>query len=403
MKQLLNDAIIKNAKPKDKVQKLADGGGLFLFVEVNGSKRWRYRYQFDGKEQMLSLGLYPEVKLIEARDKRRQLKDLIVQGINPSILRKAEKETPDGYHPNNFEKVAREWFATQEPLYRGEKTARATIRRLENHVFPHIGKKDIRVITAQDLDLVLDRIIDAGFGHTTKKIRSMFGRIFRYGMLKGYCEQEVSYILKDKTIPHDEKHFASFTEPKDVKRLLQSFDKFTGSFPVKCALILGVQWFVRPSELRTAKWADFDIENKEWRFIVTKTNTPHIVPLTTQAIAILTDLHALTGHFDYVFAVNKNAPMSDGTINKALRSLGWNTQSEYTGHGARAMARTILAERLDELPEAIEHQLSHRVPDKLGGAYNRTKYLKQRHEMMQQWADYLDELKAKKTVIKMWA
>jgi integrase len=162
-------------------------------------------------------------------------------------------------------------------------------------------------------------------------------------------------------------------------------------------------WFVRPSELRTAKWADFDIENREWRFVVSKTKTPHIVPLSAQAIAILNDLRALTGHFEYVFAINKDAPMSDGTINKALRRLGWNTKTEYTGHGARSMARTILAERLKVQPEIIEHQLAHRVPDSLGTAYNRTKYLDDRKHMMQSWSDYLDELKAQATVIKFRA
>ena len=400
MRQHLNDAAIKNAKPKSKTDKLKDGGGLFLYVEPNGSKRWRYRFQFEGKEQLLSLGVYPDVTLKEARLERDRLKDLINQGINPSEQRKALRATPDGFHPNAFEIVARAWFKEVEPTL-SPKTANSTIQRLEKHVFPYVGKKDIKAVTAEELNNLLDRMIRTGVAHSAKKVRGLLGRIYRYGILTDKCKTETSYILKDKIIPHNEKHMASLTEPKDVRRLLQSFDDFTGSYPVQCALKLSVMWFVRPSELRTARWADFDLEAGEWRFTVSKTKTPHIVPLSTQAIALLNDLHALTGHCDYVFAINKNAPMSDGTVNKALRRLGWNTQTEYTGHGARAMARTILAERLRVQPEIIEHQLAHRVPDTLGTSYNRTKYLDDRKRMMQVWSDYLDELKEGGKVIKM--
>ena len=400
MRQYLNDAAIKNAKPKSKTEKLKDGGGLFLYVEPNGSKRWRYRFQFEGKEQLLSLGVYPDVTLKEARLERDRLKDLINQGINPSEQRKALRATPDGFHPNAFEIVARAWFKEVEPTL-SPKTANSTIQRLEKHVFPYVGKKDIKAVTAEELNNLLDRMIRTGVAHSAKKVRGLLGRIYRYGILTDKCKTETSYILKDKIIPHNEKHMASLTEPKDVRRLLQSFDDFTGSYPVQCALKLSVMWFVRPSELRTARWADFDLEAGEWRFTVSKTKTPHIVPLSKQAIALLNDLHALTGHCDYVFAINKNAPMSDGTVNKALRRLGWNTQTEYTGHGARAMARTILAERLRVQPEIIEHQLAHRVPDTLGTSYNRTKYLDDRKHMMQVWSDYLDELKEGGKVIKM--
>ena len=400
MRQHLNDAAIKNAKPKSKTDKLKDGGGLFLYVEPNGSKRWRYRFQFEGKEQLLSLGVYPDVTLKEARLERDRLKDLINQGINPSEQRKALRATPDGFHPNAFEIVAREWFKEVEPTL-SPKTANSTIQRLEKHVFPYVGKKDIKAVTAEELNNLLDRMIRTGVAHSAKKVRGLLGRIYRYGILTDKCKTETSYILKDKIIPHNEKHMASLTEPKDVRRLLQSFDDFTGSYPVQCALKLSVMWFVRPSELRTARWADFDLEAGEWRFTVSKTKTPHIVPLSKQAIALLNDLHALTGHCDYVFAINKNAPMSDGTVNKAIRRLGWNTQTEYTGHGARAMARTILAERLRVQPEIIEHQLAHRVPDTLGTSYNRTKYLDDRKRMMQVWSDYLDELKEGGKVIKM--
>ena len=402
MKQKLNDAIIKNAKPSNKVQKLADGGGLFLYVEPNHSKRWRYRFQFEGKEQLLSLGIYPDVKLKEARLERDRLKDLINQGINPSAQRKAEKVTPEGYHPNCFEMVAREWHNEYQSTW-NKSHAERIIRRLEKDIFPWLGKKNIAEITAPELLTVIRRIKDRGVLETAHRAMSNCGQVFRYGVQTGKCERDVTYDLRGALPQPIRGHMASLTEPKDVRRLLQSFDDFTGSYPVQCALKLSVMWFVRPSELRTARWADFDLENREWRFVVSKTKTPHIVPLSAQAIAILNDLHALTGHYEYVFAINKDAPMSDGTINKALRRLGWNTKTEYTGHGARSMARTILAERLKVQPEIIEHQLAHRVPDSLGTAYNRTKYIDDRKIMMQAWSDYLDELKASATVIKMWA
>ena len=402
MKQKLNDAIIKNAKPSNKVQKLADGGGLFLYVEPNHSKRWRYRFQFEGKEQLLSLGIYPDVKLKEARLERDRLKDLINQGINPSAQRKAEKVTPEGYHPNCFEMVAREWHNEYQSTWNKSHSERI-IRRLEKDIFPWLGKKNIAEITAPELLTVIRRIKDRGVLETAHRAMSNCGQVFRYGVQTGKCERDVTYDLRGALPQPIRGHMASLTEPKDVRRLLQSFDDFTGSYPVQCALKLSVMWFVRPSELRTARWADFDLENREWRFVVSKTKTPHIVPLSAQAIAILNDLHALTGHYEYVFAINKDAPMSDGTINKALRRLGWNTKTEYTGHGARSMARTILAERLKVQPEIIEHQLAHRVPDSLGTAYNRTKYIDDRKIMMQAWSDYLDELKASATVIKMWA
>ncbi len=406
MKQLLNDAIIKNARykpnPKNQPDKLKDGGGLFLYVEANGSKRWRYRYQFEGKEQSLSLGLYPDVKLKDARAERDRLKDLINQGINPSAQRKAEKATPYGYHPNCFEFVAREWYNEYKNMWNKSHGERI-IRRLEKDVFPWVGKRNIAEITAPELLSVIRRVKDRGVLETAHRALGNCGQVFRYGVQTGKCLRDVTYDLRGALPQPTTKHMASLTEPKDVRRLLQSFDAFTGSYPVQCALKLSVLWFVRPSELRLARWADFDLEGGEWRFTVTKTNTPHIVPLATQAIEILNDLYALTGHCEYVFSITGNKPMSDGTVNKALRRLGWDTQTEYTGHGARSMARTILAERLGELPEVIEHQLAHKVPDALGTAYNRTKYLAQRKKLMQTWGNYLDELKAGAKVIKFTA
>ena len=210
--------------------------------------------------------------------------------------------------------------------------------------------------------------------------------------------------IRDSAIPAaKESHFAAITTPKEVAELLRAFDGFRGTFVVKSALLLAPLLFVRPGELRKAEWSAFDLEKAEWRYLVTKTKTDHLVPLAPQAVAILRELHPLTGNGRYVFpgARDPHTPMSDAAVNAALRRMGYDTRTEITGHGFRAMARTILHEELHIKPEVIEHQLAHAVPDALGGAYNRTKFLKERKEMMQTWANYLDELKQGAAVIPL--
>lgn len=402
MKTALNDPIIKNTKPSTKTITLSDGGGLFLYIEPNGSKLWRYRYQFAGKRNLLSLGSYPDITLKQARLDRDELKELILQGIDPSESRKKEKATPDGYHPNAFEIVARAWHNEFKSTW-SNTTAPYIIRRLEREIFPWLGKTDINAITAPQLLTHIRRIKDRGILETAHRVLGSCGQVFRYGVQNGYCERDITADLRGALPQPKVKHMPSFTEPADVKRLLRSFDTYTGSFPVFCALRLAPLWFVRPSELRTARWADFDLDAGVWAFVVSKTKTEHIVPLSRQAKAILNELHPLTGGGEFVFTINGKTPLSDGTINKAIRRLGFCTKTQFTGHGFRSMARTMLAERLNEQPEAIEHQLAHKVPDTLGRAYNRTKYLAQRTRMMQVWADYLDELKAEAKIIKFRA
>lgn len=407
MKQLLTDPSIKNAKATDKTVTLKDGGGLFLYVEPNGSKRWRFRYEVDGKRNMLSLGIYPDVSLKEARQERDNLKDLIKQGINPSQKRKAEKTTPDGYHANSFEIIAREWFNENKPTWAAHH-ADKIINRLEKYAFAWIGKTPVDKLTAPEILAVVKRVKDQGILETAHRLLGNIGQALRYAVQTGRCDRDVTQDLRGVLPQPATNHMASLTEPKDVTSLLKSFDSFNGNFPVQCALKLAVLWFVRPNELLAAKWRDIDMERKEWRFMVSKVRTTsapreHIVPLSNQAIAILEELQPLTGGGEYLFSLREGKPLSNGTLNKAIRRLGWGTQTEFTLHGARAMARTLLAERLEIDPHIIEHQLAHSVLNALGNAYNRAKYLKQRHEMMQQWADYLDELKAKENVIKMWA
>jgi integrase len=396
---MLTDSVVKTTKAiPTKTLTLKDEGGLFLYIEPNGSKRWRFRYQFANKRNLLSLGLYPDVSLKEARQKRDELKNLVKQGTDPSIARKQEKKTPEGHHPNSFELVAREWFNEYKSSWVASH-ADKIIRRLEKEIFPWLGKKNIAEITAPELLAVIRRMKDRGILETAHRVLGNCGQVFRYGVQTGRCGRDPTYDLKGALPQPITKHMPSLTEPKDVTKFLQSFDQFTGSFPVLCALKLSVLWFVRPGELRTAKWVDFDFDTREWRFVVSKTKTPHIVPLATQAVDLLKELYPLTGDGEYVFSITAGKPLSDGTINKALRRLGWDTKTQFTGHGVRSMARTLLAERLSVKPEVIEHQLAHRVPDALGNAYNRTKYLADRKEMMQRWADYLDELKQDTRVI----
>lgn len=230
---------------------------------------------------------------------------------------------------------------------------------------------------------------------TAKRALQECGAIFRYGLALGKNKHDPSLALKGLLLPIKQKHFAALTEPTQVGGLLRAIDGFNGSFVVKCALQLAPLFFVRIGELRTAKWENIDFDAAEWRYFITKTKQNHIVPLSSQALNILNDLKKVTGQYEYVFIGGRDPkrPMSDAAINAALRRMGFSTQDEITGHGFRAMARTILHEQLDYDRDVIEHQLAHAVPDSLGTAYNRTKFLKQRKEMMQHWANYLDNLK----------
>ena len=274
---------------------------------------------------------------------------------------------------------------------------------MENDVFPWLGRRPIAEIDAPEILAVLKRIDGRGARHTAHKVRSKIGQVFRYGIKEGFCKSDPARDLVGAIPTPSVTHMAVITDLAQVGAMLRAFDAFSGTYTVACALKLAPMLFVRPGELRTAQWADMDLNKGEWRYLVTKTNTPHLVPLARQAVVILCDLHALTGHGRYVFpgARSHERPMSESAINAALRRMGYDTKTEITGHGFRAMARTILHEELGQKPEVIEHQLAHAVPDMLGGAYNRTKFIKERQQMMQSWADYLDALKAGDNVIPL--
>ena len=394
----LTDTKIRNAKPTGKIQTIFDGGGLYLEIAVSGSKLWRMKYRFHGKAGLLSFGAYPAVSLSQARQYREEAQKLIANGVDPSEAKKAKKEvikTADQeLEANGFEVVAREWFERQTPTW-VESHATRVISRLQTDVFPWIGSRPINKITAPEYLSVLRRIEERGAVETAHRVKSICGQVHRYAVATGRAEGDPIAILTGALPPAQKKHFAAVTKPKQVAELLRMIDGYTGTFTVVCALKLAPLVFVRPGELRHAEWADIDFEKAEWRFAVTKTRSDHIVPLSRQAMAILKELYAVTGRGRYLFPGGRTngRPMSENAVNAAFRRMGIG-RDEMTGHGFRAMARTILDEILGERIDLIEHQLAHAVRDSLGRAYNRTAHLPERKRMMQRWADYLDELKA---------
>lgn len=389
----LSTAKLRNIKPSDKIQRLYDEKGLYLEVTPKGKTWWRFKYRFNDKEKRISLGVYPDVGLGLARERRDDARKLIANGVDPSEHRKVMKKVEIERTSNSFEVVAREWFVKHSQNW-VKNHANRIIQRLERDIFPWIGNLPVTDVTPPVLLSVIRRIEERGALETAHRALSNCGQIFRYAIATGRAERDSSQDLKGALPPVKVKHFAAQTDPKLFGALLRSFDDYEGSLIVRYALRLAPLVFVRPGELRHAKWSDIDFENAQWSFIVTKTDTPHIVPLATQSIEILKQLQPLTGGSPYVFpsARSNERPMSDNAILGALRRLGI-SKEEATGHGFRATARTLLDEVLNVRPDIIEHQLAHAVRDPNGRAYNRTAHLSERRKMMQDWADYLDFLK----------
>lgn len=398
----LTDKTIKNAKPSDKPRRLFDGGGLHLLINPDGSKYWRLKYLLHGKEKRIGLGVYPDVSLAEARkqasEERRKLKD----GNDPAAERKAAKASRDKEPTNTFEPIAREWH-TKVALTQAETTHKKRLRFLEVDVFPFIGNRPITELASPDLLAVIHRIEDRGAMDIARRVHNICGRIFRYAVGKGLATRDPSrdIELKDILPPEDVKHHASVTEPKAAGDLLRAIDGFTGAFTTRCALRLAPLVFVRPGELRHAEWSEFDFEKCEWRIPAgkMKMKEQHIVPLAVQSVSILREIQPVTGNGRYVFPSERTTqrPMSENTINGALRRLGF-TKEEMTGHGFRSMASTLLHEL--GFPHAvIEAQLAHGERNKVSAAYNYAKYLPERKEMMRFWAEYLGSLAAGGKVI----
>jgi len=391
----LSDAAIKNAKPTpDKAYKMPDEKGMYLLVHQNGSKYFRLDYRFGGKRKTIALGIYPEISLKQAREKRDDNKKLLAKGIDPGENRKAVKASKAESASNSFEIIAREWGAKKVNGW--EDKSNRSKRMLERNIFPWLGSRPITEILPKDILACLRRVEDRGTIETAHRSLQICGQVFRYAVAIGRVDRDITPDLRGALPPAKGEHFAALTEPKQVAELLRAIDSYQGSLSGVCALKLAPLVFVRPGELRAAEWQHIDLDAKEWRYFVSKTEVQHIVPLSTQAIAILEELYPLTGDGRFVFASERTPRgdrcMSENTLNAALKRLGYG-KDVMTAHGFRAMARTILDEVLGFRVDFIEHQLAHAVKDPNGRAYNRTAHLSERHKMMQHWSDYLDTLK----------
>ncbi len=393
---------IKNARAVDKPLKLFDGGGLYLLVNPNGSRWWRFKYRYLGKEKLLSFGTYPDISLKDARDRRDEARKQLAADIDPGEHRKAMKTTLAVRGENSFEIVAREWFAKYSPNWAASHSDKI-IRRLERDIFPWLGGRPIAEITAPDLLATLRRIESRGAIETAHRAQQNCSQVFRYAVATGRAERDPTTDLRGALTPVKERHHASITDPKRVGELMRAIDGYRGSFITKSALRLAPLVFVRPGELRKAEWVEFDLDGAEWRIPATrmKAHEQHIVPLSKQAVAILQELHGLTGEKQHVFpGVRTNGrAMSENTVNAALRRLGY-AKDEMTGHGFRSMASTLLNEQ-GWHRDAIERQLAHAERNNVRAAYNFAEHLPERRKMMLAWADYLDSLKAGAKVLPL--
>ena len=409
-------AALKAAELGGKPRKMSDGGGLVLEARPNGAGWWRLRYWRDGKEGMLSLGVYPEVSLKTARERRDDARRLLAAGGDPSQQRKAEKAQrnqirtaqalADAGLPavGTFEEVARRWHALRSPDWAATYSDKI-IARLEAKVFPYVGARPVSEIQPPELLKILRRCEEAGIVETAHRVRDTCSEVFRFAVSEGIANSDPARDLAGALRKHTTRHISSITDPVRFGELLRAIATYRGTPVVKAGLALAALVFLRPGqELREARWEEFDLDAGLWmvpasrmkRGKAGKSNGPdHAVPLSRQAIEVLEEIRPLTGHQPWVFQGlrNREKPMSENTLNAALDSLGFGS-AEHRAHGFRASARTMLAERLGIAPEVIEAQLAHAVPDALGRAYNRTQYLEQRRALMTQWADYLDQLRA---------
>jgi len=398
----LSDTAVRNAKPKAKPFKLYDLGGLFVFVTPSGGKHWRLKYRHGGKEKLLTLGRYPEVSLKDAREKRDAARIQMAQGLDPGQHKREQRAAQVEEVTGSFEAVAREWIAKQGPTWSAGH-AQTLTTRLARDVFPWLGARPIGAITALELLTCLRRIEERGAIETAHRVNQTCGQIFMYAIRSGRATHNPAANLRGALAPVEASHHASITEPKAVGGLLRAIEGYQGHWVTRCALRLAPLVFVRPGELRQAEWAEFDLDAAEWRIPAArmKMKVQHIVPLSTQALALLREMRPLTGKGRYVFPSARPAerPMSNNAVLAALRRLGYG-KDEMTGHGFRSMASTLLNEQ-GWNRDAIERQLAHGERNQVRAAYNYAEYLPERRKMMQAWADYLDKLRAGADVIPL--
>jgi integrase len=402
MKMLLSDTAIRKTKPRSTPFKLFDERGLFLLITPAGGRWWRFRYRYDGKHKTLSLGVYPDVGLKTARERRDEARRLLANGVDPGEQRKAVKAAKSESVENSFEAIAREWFAKFSPNW-AKGHSDKIIRRLERDIFPWLGAKTIGDIMPPEVLSALRRIESRGAIETAHRAQQNCSQVFRYAVATGRAQRDPTADLRGALSPVRERHHASITEPKKVGELMRAIAGYQGSVITKCALQLAPLTFVRPGELRRAEWSEFDLERAEWRIPAArmKSRAQHIVPLSTQALAVLREILPLTGHRNFVFtgARTNGRSMSENTVNAALRRLGY-SRDEMTGHGFRSMASTLLNEQ-GWHRDAIERQLAHSERNSVRAAYNYAEHLPERRKMMQAWADYLDKLRTGASVIEL--
>ena len=398
----LTNIEITKAKPLDKAYKLSDSGGLYLFVSTTGSKSWRLKYRFLGKEKVLSLGQYPHISLLEAREARDSAKKQLAKGLDPNDVKQKQAYEAKKELANTFGSVGREWHQKQKVKW-VKKNAARNLSMLERHVFPFIGKTPISKVKASDLLSAIRKIEASGKSETAHRALQICGQIFRYAIATDRATADLSLVLNGALSPTVVKHHASITDPKEIGQFLRDIHAYEGAYLTQQALKLAPLVFVRPGELRHAEWSEIDFQKAEWRIPVEKmkTKSVHIVPLSKQALEILTDVHNITGHLQYVFTsvTSVKRPMSENTVNMALRRIGYDN-TQMTAHGFRSMASTILHEQ-GWLHDATERQLAHSDRNKVSAAYNYAEHLPKRKEMMQHWADYLDGLRSGANVVSI--
>jgi integrase len=391
-------------KPGPARQRVFDGGGMYLQIEPNGSRWWRLKYRFAGKEKLLSLGVYPSVSLKDARQKRDDARKLLADGVDPSAARKATIASATGAGAGRFEAVAREFHETKIEEWSDAHAAR-WLERLKKDVFPYLGTMDLADVTAPLLLKTLRRVESRGVRETVHSIQQACGQVFRYGIATGRAERNPAADLRGALKPVMVQHMAAVTDPDAVGDLMRAIHDYQGHPLTRAALALSAMLFQRPGNVRAMQWAALELTGKEpaWRIPAAEmklsryqknNGRPHIVPLPRQAVALLKELHPLSGHGIYVFPslLGGTRPMSENTVNTALRRLGFDKET-MTAHGFRAMARTLMVERLGIDEGVVEAQLAHGKSGPLGAAYDRAEFIAQRRKAVQQWANYLEQLR----------
>jgi len=398
----LTETAVKKTKPGERPIRMFDGGGVYLEVQPSGSKWWRLKYRFGGKEKLLSLGTYPETSLAEARQRREAARKLLANGVDPSAARKAQQTARGLLEAEIFEAIAREFQKLKIEEW-STPHARRWLERLEKDVFPWLGSHRLSMITAPMLLQTLRRVEARGVRETVHSIHQSCGQVFRYGVATGRCERNPAADLRGALKPVLVRHVSAITEPGEAGDLMRAISEYKGHPVTRAALYISALTFQRPGNIRAMRWSDVDLKKDLWTIPAAdmkrarygkENGRPHLVPLSTQTVKVLRDLQPLTGHGVFAFPSlhGSGRCMSENTVNVALRRLGFDKET-MTAHGFRAMARTILVEKLNANPEVIEAQLAHGKSGPLGAAYDRAEFIEQRSKLMQTWANYLDRLR----------